>query len=493
MKMEIKFLNKIHSDSGSIVLNSFQDTGFSSFAKNIDKKLEKNISCFTNHMKFKSKIGDSIVVAPVKLEKTHHITVVGCGKKDDLSSKDSWNIGGKICVAIKKAPHNTISIILDDINDDNVAEIAAGIKLKHWTFDKYKTKKKEEDKVEIENLIIVCNNPENVKKKFESLDAVVEGSYMTRTLVSEPSNVLYPETFAEHVQVLSKLGIKIEILDEHQLKDIGMNALVGVGQGSKKDSKFVIMSWFGDDDKDKQPIAFVGKGITFDSGGISLKPSKGMEDMKSDMGGSAVVTGLMKSLALRNAKLNVIGVIALAENMPSGTAQRPGDVVRSYSGQTIEILNTDAEGRLVLADALWYTQEKYQPKIMIDLATLTGAIVVALGHEYAGLFSDDDTLVKQLKSASKKTGEKLWHMPMDEDFDKDINSSIADVKNIGSYGGGSITAAQFLKRFVNKTKWAHIDIAGVTWSEKERNLSEKGATSYGLRLLDQFIRDNYES
>jgi len=295
------------------------------------------------------------------------------------------------------------------------------------------------------------------------------------------------------LQQIKKVGVKIEVFDEKKLKAIGMNALLGVAQGSVRPARVMIFKWTGDKASKKQPLAFIGKGVTFDTGGISIKPSGGMEDMKWDMGGAGVVAGLMYTLGLRKAKVNVIGAVGLVENMPDGNAQRPGDIVKSLSGQTIEVLNTDAEGRLVLADVLWYIKEKFKPRFMIDLATLTGAIIVALGDRYGGLFSNDDDLAEKLYASSKKTKELLWRLPIDEDFDKLLNCPVADMKNItGTRGAGSITAAQFLKRFVGDTSWAHLDIAGVTWSKKGTNFARPGGTGFGVRLLDEFIKNYYE-
>ena len=305
--------------------------------------------------------------------------------------------------------------------------------------------------------------------------SVLDGIFLTRDLVSEPANVLYPQKFVEFCKDLKKVGVEIQTFDEKKLKTLGMNALLGVAQGSVRPARVMIMKWNGLEGKKSPPLAFIGKGVTFDTGGISIKPSSGMEDMKWDMGGAGVVAGLMYTLALRKAKANVIGAVGLVENMPDGNAQRPGDIVESLSGQTIEVLNTDAEGRLVLADVLWYVNKKFKPKLMIDLATLTGAIIVALGERYAGLFSNDDLLVKKIIDASKITKELVWQMPMDDEFDKLLNCPVADMKNItGTRGAGSITAAQFLKRFVGKTSWAHLDIAGVTWSKKGQNFQDLG-------------------
>jgi leucyl aminopeptidase len=343
----------------------------------------------------------------------------------------------------------------------------------------------------VEALTLAVKGAAAARRGFAPLEKLAEGVVFTRDLVSEPPNELYPVTFAKAVRHLTKLGVKVEVLGEAQLAKLGMKALLGVGQGSVRESQVVVMQWNGAA-RSKTPIAFIGKGVTFDTGGISLKPAAGMGDMKWDMGGAGAVAGLMKALAGRKAKANVVGIIGLVENMPDGNAQRPGDVVTSMSGKTIEILNTDAEGRLVLADVLWYCQKRFKPSFMVDLATLTGAIITSLGHEYAGLFASDDTLSKNLIAAGEATGEKVWRMPLAEPYDKMIDSDIADVKNIGGRDAGSITAAQFLQRFTNDVPWAHLDIAGMAWSSKDADTVPKGGTGYGVRLLDRLVRDFYE-
>ncbi len=363
-----------------------------------------------------------------------------------------------------------------------------GLKLKSYSFDKYKTKKKR-NKISI---TVTGKNKPSIEEQ-NKFKAIEEGTFYARDLVSEPGNVLHPDEYAKRINALKKIGLKINVYDERKLKKLGMNTLLGVGQGSIRGSYLVTMEWNGLKDNSK-PLAFVGKGVCFDTGGISLKPAKFMEDMTYDMAGSAVVVGLMKSLALRKAKINAVGVVGLVENMPGGNAQRPGDIVKSYSGKTVEVLNTDAEGRLVLADALTYTEEKFKPKFIIDLATLTGAIIVSLGSEYAGLFSNDNKLSNQLIEAGENVEEKVWRMPLNKNFDKLIDSKNADMQNINYVGGaGSTTAAQFLQRFIlNKTPWAHLDIAGMAFSKYGGALNSGGATGYGVRLLNKLIEENYE-
>ena len=411
--------------------------------------------------------------------------------KKNIKTFEAESLGAEFYDYTKKYKKFKYLVSADSISNKLINVIGYflhGIKLKSYRFQKYKSKKNKKTML----IIILGKNvsSKNDQVKFKSLE---EGSFLTRDLVSEPGNVLHPDEYAKRIKSLKKIGLKINIYDEKKLKKLGMNALIGVGQGSIRGSYLVTMEWNGLKNNSK-PLAFVGKGVCFDTGGISLKPAKFMEDMTYDMAGSAVVVGMMKSLALRKAKINAVGVVGLVENMPGGNAQRPGDIVKSYSGQTIEILNTDAEGRLVLADALTYTEKKYKPKFIIDLATLTGAIIVSLGSEYAGLFSNDDKLSKQLTDSGNSVGEKVWRMPLNKNYDKLINSNNADMQNINYVGGaGSTTAAQFLQRFIlNKTPWAHLDIAGMAFSKYGGALNSSGATGYGVRLLNKLIEDYYE-
>ncbi|RZO48320.1 MAG: leucyl aminopeptidase [Candidatus Pelagibacterales bacterium] len=373
------------------------------------------------------------------------------------------------------------------------SQFCFGFNLKSYTFSKYKTINKDKIDKKI-NFKIITSNKTELQNKYKYYDSIKEGVFLTRDLVSEPPNVLNPKRYTEEIKKLSKLGLKVEILNEAKLKKLGMHSLLGVGQGSENETFLVVIKWNGAKSNFGKPLAFVGKGVCFDTGGISIKPARFMEEMKYDMGGSAVVVGLMKSFALRKAKVNAVGVVGLVENMPDGNAQRPGDIVKSYSGKTIEVLNTDAEGRLVLADALTYTEEKFKPEFIIDLATLTGAIIMALGEEYAGLFSNNDELSKKIFEASENVNEKVWRLPLHKNYDKLMDSSIADVQNINYAGGaGSITAAQFLQRFIlKKTPWAHLDIAGMAFSKKAANLNPGGATGFGVTLLNDLVKENYE-
>ena len=400
--------------------------------------------------------------------------------------------GAKFYEFLKKDNLNKVYIFGDTINNSNIikclVEFIHGMKLKSYNFDKYLTKKKSE----ILNINIITKNKIDLKL-IKDFSAIEKGVNYTKDLVSEPGNVLHPDEYAKRLTQLKKIGLRINVYNTNKLKKMKCNALLGVGQGSSRGSYIVTMEWRGNK-RQKKPLAFVGKGVCFDTGGISLKPARFMEDMTYDMAGSAVVVGLLKCLALRKAKVNAVGVVGLVENMVSGNAQRPGDIVKSFSGKTIEVLNTDAEGRLVLADAITFTEKKFKPNFIIDLATLTGAIVVALGSEYAGLFSNDDNLSKQLFDAGEKVNEKVWRLPLHENYDKLMNSKNADMQNINYVGGaGSTTAAQFLQRFIiNKTPWAHLDIAGMAFSKYAGSLNSSGATGYGVRLLDKFVEDNYE-
>jgi len=411
--------------------------------------------------------------------------------KKNFTNSEAENLGAKCFDLFNKLKKNEYTVNSDTLSSNMknlIGYFLHGIKLKSYKFEKYKTKK---DKRGISINVVGKNIPSRENQnKFNALE---EGTFYTRDLVSEPGNVLHPDEYAKRIKSLSKLGLKINIYNDQKLKKLGMNTLLGVGQGSIRGSYLVTIEWNGLKNKSR-PLAFVGKGVCFDTGGISLKPAKFMEDMTYDMAGSAVVVGLMKSLALRKAKINAVGVVGLVENMPGGNAQRPGDIVKSYSGKTVEILNTDAEGRLVLADALTYTEKKFRPKFIVDLATLTGAIIVALGSEYAGLFSNDDNLSKQLIDAGKNVEEKVWRMPLNKSYDKLINSKNADMQNINYVGGaGSTTAAQFLQRFIlNRTPWAHLDIAGMAFSKYGGALNSGGATGYGVRLLNKLIEDHYE-
>ena len=444
--------------------------------------------------KFKGKSGSILdLVAPAGVPASR-VIMIGTGSDKDRAKTDWTMLGGKVMGKLPNGRKASVLFDLPGADANAAADFSLGMGLRSYSFDRYKTKKKTDDETEkgASDVSIHLGEFAAARKAAKSREAIYDGVIIARDLVNEPPNVLTPVEFARRAAELSKLGVEIEILDEKALKKIGMRALLAVGQGSTQDSRVVIMRWNGAKDSKAQPVAFVGKGVVFDTGGISIKPAAGMEDMKGDMGGAACIVGLMHTLASRKAKANVIGAIGLVENMPDGNAQRPGDIVTSLSGQTIEIINTDAEGRLVLSDVLWYVQDKYKPKFMVNLATLTGAILVALGQEYAGLFSNNDELSNRLFEAGGKTGEKVWRMPMGPEYDKMIDSKFADVKNSGARYGGSITAAQFLQRFVNDTPWAHLDIAGTAMGSLQSDINKSWASGWGVRLLDRLVADHYE-
>jgi leucyl aminopeptidase len=485
--------------SGIVVLPMAEGAELSGSAAAIDKILDGGLKRALEAAKFTAKKSTSAsLLAPGPYQR---ILVLGLGK--EATPRAAEELGGAMQAALAK--EEQVTLLADQLTPGLAAHIALGTRLRAYRFDKYRTTQKDDDKPKLKSVKILVTDPDAAKTAYAPLAAIAEGVEFTRNLVTEPANVLYPEEFADRTLELKKLGVKVEIFDKKDLEKLGFGSLLCVGWGSARESRMVVMQWLGasgpekEDGKKKKPknpVCFIGKGVCFDTGGISIKPAAGMEDMKWDMAGAGTVTGLMAALAGRKAKVDAIGLIGLVENMPSGTALRPGDVVTSYSGQTIEVLNTDAEGRLVLADVLYYAQQRFDPKYMVNLATLTGAIIVGLGHDHAGLFSNSDELSEKLLAAAKATGEGLWRMPLaplGETYDKQINSDIADMKNIGGgRAGGSITAAQFLQRFVNAKPWAHLDIAGMAWSSKDTPTIPKGATAFGVRLLDRFVADTFE-
>jgi leucyl aminopeptidase len=445
--------------------------------------------------RFSGKSGSVLdVVAPAGLP-VDRLIVVGVGKSGKFKTQDYVKLGGAAGGRIpRSATQATIFAELAGgaLKPDQVADLAVGIMLRAYTFDRYKTKRKEgEEPPAAATITLAVANASGAQKAWSARSGVADGVIMARDLTNEPANVLFPEEFARRASALKKLGVAVEVLDVPAMEKLGMHALLGVGQGSAHDSRVVIMRWSGGK-KGADPVAFIGKGVCFDTGGISIKPAQGMEDMKGDMAGAACVVGLMHVLAERKARVNAVGAIGLVENMPDGKAQRPGDIVTTMSGQTIEIINTDAEGRLVLADVLHYVNTHHKPKFMIDLATLTGAIIVALGQEYAGMFGNDDRLCDRLTKAGLATGERVWRMPLGPEYDKMIDSKFADMKNTGGRWGGSITAAQLLARFVGKTPWAHLDIAGTALGSPQNDINKSWSSGWGVRLLDQLVSDHYE-
>ena len=478
MKLNLNFVNKIPKDAKDNEIILLKE-------KSIKNKILKPLNKYV----FSNKLFSEQNFLIKNLNNKTYI-FVNCTKSK--ITLDFEKLGSKLYIFLKnnKIESSFIDADVSSLTNVQMEKVLHGAQLKSYDFNVYKSNKNKEFNI---SLSIVGKN---IKKKNilrNKLNSLLEGIFLTRDLVSEPGNVLHPDEYARRIAKLRKFGLKVKAYNKKILKKLGMNALLGVGQGSIRGSYLVTIEWNGAKNKSK-PLAFVGKGVCFDTGGYSLKPAKFMEDMTYDMAGSATVVGLMKTLALRKSKINAVGVVGLVENMVSGNAQRPGDIVKSYSGKTIEILNTDAEGRLVLADALTFTEQKFNPQFMVDLATLTGAIIVSLGSEYAGLFSNNDKLSKQLIDAGEKVDEKLWRMPLHKNFDKLINSKNADMQNINYVGGaGSTTAAQFLQRFVlKKTPWAHLDIAGMAFSKYGGALNSGGATGYGVRLLNKFIEENYE-
>ncbi len=496
--MNITF-TKVAPLSGRVITGAGQDMALCESVNELNAKNNQIISQAFKNRDFQGKSGQCCCIHMPANSDVTFLNLVGYGDLDALTEQKITEIGAGLVSFLKTKAGDPFTICMENLNTpgfahaDIIAHLAYGFLLKSWSFDTYK-KPKEDAHIWPKSLTFMTHDPLATEAAFKNLKAMAEGIFLTRELITEPCNVIYPETFVDRVKDLKSLGIKVEVLDEKDMQKLGMNALLGVGVGSEKESRLLVLEW-NNGSKDQAPIAIVGKGVTFDTGGISIKPAANMDEMKTDMSGAAVVVGLMKALAGRGAKVNVVGVAGLVENMPSGSAQRPGDVVKAMSGTTIEILNTDAEGRLVLADALWYTQDKYKPQAMVNLATLTGAIVIALGHEQAGLFSNNDDLAEKLTKSAKAVDELLWRMPLSEAYDRDIDSDIADIKNLGAPGGAasSTAAAQFLQRFVNNVPWAHLDIAGVAWTKKDRPLASRGASGFGVRLLEKWIRTHYES
>jgi leucyl aminopeptidase len=471
-------------------------------AGDLDKKSKGVLAKAAEITGFKGKKDQFVdLIAPQGLNFAR-VILAGTDKIASFGQEDWLNLGGSVrgLLTGKEAPAAHIFLESADgkIAGADAASFALGALLRGYKFKKYKSKAKKKNGAEandrsLKKIVIHCDDPKAANQAFVSARAILDGVTLARDLVNEPANILGPAEFAARAKALTKSGVRVEVLGLKALQKLGMNALLAVGQGSEKPSHVVVMQWRGADSKGGAPIALVGKGVTFDTGGISLKPAAGMEDMKGDMGGAACVVGLMQALAERKAKVNAVGIIGLVENMPSGRAQRPGDVVTAMSGQTIEVLNTDAEGRMVLADCLWYVQERFKPKAIVDLATLTGAVMVALGKEHAGLFSNNDELSGWLTEAGNVTGERLWRLPLGPKYDKMIDSKVADMKNTGGKWGGSISAAQFLQRFIKEgTPWAHLDIAGTAMSSVDSEINRSWGSGFGVRLLDRLIAAQYE-
>jgi len=499
--MKIEFGRFALPESGALVLGVLEERKLSAQAESVDRKTKGALTRAMAASRFTGGRDQMLeIMAPAGVAASR-VILIGLGKPEGLGALEAEAIGASVYARLGASGEKDVAIAIDAPkgakvgNAEMAARIAYGARLRSYRFDKYRTKEKADKKPSLLRLRALTGEAKAAEALHDRLDKIAESVFFARDIVTEPANIIHPESLAEECKRLRKLGVEVEIFGEKAMKKLGMGSLLGVGQGSARESQMVVMRWNGAPKGSKErPVAFCGKGVTFDTGGISIKPAGGMEDMKWDMGGAAAVIGAMHALAARRAKVDAIGAVGLVENMPSGTAQRPGDVVTSMSGQTIEVINTDAEGRLVLADVLWYVQDRYKPKCMIDLATLTGAIVVSLGHEHAGLFANDDDLAVKLVAAGQKEGELLWRLPLGDAYDKEINSDIADMKNVGAgRDAGSITAAQFLQRFVNKVPWAHLDIAGMAWASKDRATVPKGAWAFGVRLLDRLVADSYEA
>jgi leucyl aminopeptidase len=506
-RLEITFASLTTAPEKVCGLVAAQDLEFGATADGFNTRSGGAILKAAEAASFKGRTKTSMeVLAPAKVS-VDRFVVVGSGKAGELSENDFVQLGGYTLAQIAARKCKSASLVAEVAHagskpDAVAASLALGAVLRHYSFRKYQTKRNAElgdangsDRTEerLERLVVHCANPDKARAAFEGNQAVANGVILARDLMNEPANALGPVEFADRIKELEELGLEVEILDQDDLAKLKMNTLLAVAVGSERPARVAIMHWNGAKSKRSKPLAFVGKGVVFDTGGISIKPASGMEDMKGDMGGAACVVGLMAALAERKAPINAVGLVGLVENMPSGTATRPGDIVTSMSGQTVEILNTDAEGRLVLADVIWYTQERFNPRVIVDLATLTGAIMIALGKEFAGLYVNDEKLAEGLIAASSATGEKIWRMPIDKAYDKMIDSKTADVKNLGGRWGGANTAAAFIHRFVKKDQaWAHLDIAGTAMDAPRTEINTSWGSGWGVRLLDRFVADNYE-
>ena len=494
--MKIKILGANLPSAGALVLLVGAKASLSLLGKAADSRSGGAITRAMTAASFDGKREAVLdIIAPAE-GGFSRILLIGLGETDSLTQQGIERLGGVIAGSLQSHKIKDAAIAVDLLSGpkqlaqgEGAAAIASGIRLRNYAFLAYKTRKTERH--ELGEISILTADQAPARKLDAQFAAIAEGVHLARDLVNEPANVLFPEAFASRAKALTKAGLKVEVLTPTQMEKLGMGALLGVAQGSVREARMVVMQWHGGG-KSKEPVAFIGKGVTFDTGGISIKPAAGMEDMKGDMGGAACVTGLMLALAKRKAKVNAVGIIGLVENMPDGNAQRPGDIVTSMSGQTIAVLNTDAEGRLVLADCLWYAQKRFKPRFMVDLATLTGAILVALGKEHAGLFSNNDELSERLSQAGLATGEKVWRLPLAPEYDKMIDSDIADMKNIGGRLAGSITAAQFLQRFVNNVPWAHLDVAGTAMDAPKSPINQSWGSGWGVRLLNKLVADHYE-
>ncbi len=495
--MRINFKTAAFPQSGTLYIPTEHLASGPAIPQGMEEDVKKSFQRALKNSHFSAKKGEILSFPGPSSTDYDRIAFFGLGEKDKIKAQDLIEVGAHIVADARKYKEEEVFVALgglctSELSNAKVGSLMGlGANLRQYNFHKYRTQLKDRNKLFLKDVSLGVDSCAEAEALYQQEFALAEGIHLARDLMAETPNVLYPKTFADIAKGLETLGVKVQVLSEKDMEKLGMDALLGVGLGSEKESFMVVMEWNGGA-KGEAPVALVGKGVTFDSGGISIKPSSKMDEMKMDMTGAAIVTGVMKALALRKARTNVVGVIGLVENMPDGKAQRPADVVKTMSGQTIEILNTDAEGRLLLADVLYYTQERFKPKVMVNFATLTGAIYVALGSKFAGLFSNNDALAKQLSDSGEETREYVWRLPLDERYDKDIDSKIADVKNVGGKGAGSITAAQFLQRFVNKTPWAHLDIAGTAIRDEPSVLGGDIHEPYGLRLIHDFVKKFHE-
>jgi len=491
----ITFASEAMPSAGTLVVFAGDKLALGAGARRVDAAGEGIITAAAEAQGFKAKKFATMLLTLPRGLGVRALVVVGLGETNKLVEWDWARLGGAIVGALPPGPNSDVTVFAErpdgPVSPEEAADVALGMTLRNYGFDTYKSKKGDEPEPSARDVTITLAEPEEATGRWERLSAVAAGTMLARDLVNEPANVLGPVEFAERASRLGELGVNVTVLEPPELERLGMRALLAVAQGSVRPARVAIMEWNGGT-AETRPVAFIGKGVVFDTGGISMKPASGMEDMKGDMGGAAAVVGTMHALAARKARVNALGVIGLVENMPDGNAQRPGDIVRTKSGQTVEVINTDAEGRLVLADLLTHTIETYAPRILIDLATLTGAVIIALGHHHAGMYTEDDTIAAQLSDAGKATGDLVWRMPLGKDYDTLLDSKVADMKNVGGRAGGSITAAQFIKRFSKDSLWVHLDIAGTAMAAPPDEISRTFGSGYGVRLLERFVADFHE-
>jgi len=497
--MEMSFVPLSTESTGALIVGAAEGAGLAGRAAAVNEAMGGALKRAIEASRFTGKAGQVVEILAPSGVKASRVVLAGLGKAAKFDHLAAEKLAAEVLGKLYKSGEKQLLFAIDIPKGAKLepaalaSRLAIGARLRSYVFNHYRTKNRDEHEPTVAAVMIATDDVTGARRAAAQLEPVAEGVFLARNLVNEPPNILSPAEFSRRAKALSEAGLKVEVLGESEMRKLGMGALLGVGQGSDRESQLVVLQWNGARSKKDAPVAFVGKGVCFDSGGLSLKTGQGMMGMKGDMGGAAAVAGTMLALAKRKARVNVVGVIGLVENMPSGKAQRPDDVVKSMSGQTIEVLNTDAEGRLVLADALWYAQSRFKPKLVVDLATLTGAILVALGHEHAGLFSNDDRLAEHIAAAGRAEGEPVWRLPLGDAYDKALKSKIADMKNIGGPHAGSITAAQFLQRFIEKTPWAHLDIAGVAWQDGDyKALAPSWGTGWGVRVLNRFVRDHHE-